>query len=107
MTRMELESGIRRLDRYRNINIGVMAVAVFGTPIVNIGLRLPIEIFLGVFFGVPLLGFGFAFLILRVFGLRCPHCGKYLGMEKRNYYDITKTGRCRACGMAVIDEVAE
>lgn len=84
-----------------------MALAVIGTPIVNIALRLPAEIFLGIFFGVPLLGFGFAFVILQVFGVRCPHCGSYLGTEKKNFYDITKTGRCRECGMAVITEVAE
>jgi hypothetical protein len=84
-----------------------MAVAVIVTPIVNVSVRLPVEIFLGVFFGIPLLGCGFAFVILRVFGVRCPHCGNHLGMEKRTFYDITKTGRCRKCGMAVIDRVAE
>jgi len=106
MTRTELSRAIRRHALYRDAILWIMAAAVFGTPVMNILLGIPPAIFLAIFFGVPALGFIGGFLVLRRFGVRCPHCGGYLGLEKKRFYDVTKAGRCRACGMEVIDDPA-
>jgi len=79
-------------------------VAVVGVPIVNVILRLPASVVLGLFVGASAVGFPLSYLVLRVYGLRCPHCSEYLGLEKPRFYDVTKTGRCRKCGGEVIDE---
>lgn len=106
MTKTDLEAAIRRHSRYRSVILFIMATAVFGTPIANIVFRIPVEVFLCLFFGIPILGFIAAYGALRVFGVRCPHCEAFLGMEKKKFYDVIATGRCRKCGKSVIHDVA-
>lgn len=106
MTKTELEVAIRRHSRYRSIILFIMAAAVFGAPIANIVFRFPAELFLCLFLGIPILGFFLAHVALRVLGVRCPHCEAFLGIEKKKFYDVIATGRCRKCGKSVIDDVA-
>ncbi len=105
MTRVELTAAVRRCNQLRMLILSVLAVAVVGVPIVNVVLRLPAPVVLGVFFGVPVVGFPLSYIVLRLYGVRCPHCAEYLGLEKRRFYDVTKTGRCRKCGGKVVDEM--
>jgi hypothetical protein len=106
MTRTELSRTIRRHALYRDSILWIIAAAVFGTAVVNILFGIPPGILISIFFGVPALGFICGFFVLRRFRARCPYCGGYLGLEKKRFYDVTKTGRCRACGTEVIDDPA-
>lgn len=105
MTRAQLTTAVRRHNRIRTLILSVLAVAVIGVPIANMLLRLPAAVVLGLFFGVPAVGFGLAYVVLRVYGVRCPHCTEYLGLEKPRFYDVAKTGRCRKCGREVVGEM--
>lgn len=53
---------------------------------------------------VPICVLGLCFIVLRRLGIKCPYCQAILGMEKKKFYDVTKTGRCRKCGKTVIDD---
>lgn len=54
---------------------------------------------------VPACALGLCFVLLRRFGVRCPHCQAFLGREKKKFYDVTVTGRCRKCGKGVVDDL--
>lgn len=104
MTRVELTTAVRRCNQLRGLILNVLVVAVIGVPIFSAVLRLPAAVVLGAFFGVPVIGFPLSYVVLRVYGVRCPHCAEYLGLEKPRFYDVTKTGRCRKCGGKVVDD---
>ena len=54
---------------------------------------------------VPACALGLCFVLLKAIGVRCPHCQVFLGREKKNFYDVTVTGRCRKCGKVVVDDL--
>ena len=116
MTRTELTAALRRLDRYRAWILGFALVVMLGFPWIgfyvtirpgysketqgNFVVLLALSALV-----VPVCALVLCFILLRRIGVRCPHCQAFLGMEKKRFYDVTVTGRCRKCGESVIDDM--
>ena len=117
MTRTELTSAVRRHNRYRVWLVNLALVALFGFPSLGIyvttrpgysperygGLVVALDICALV---IPICALGLTWLVLRRYGVRCPHCQAFAGLEKPRVYDVTVTGRCRQCGKILLDDMA-
>jgi hypothetical protein len=116
MTRAELTCVVRRYNRYRTWLLNFALMIMLGAPWIGVYVTMRpgyspdkqgdfVMLLALSALVVPLLVLGLLFLVLRRLGIRCPHCQSFLGLEKKKFYDVTVTGRCRKCGRSVIDDV--
>lgn len=117
MTRAELTWAVRRQNHYRAWLLNIALAVMLGFPWIGVYVTMrpsysPVKqgdfvvlLALSALI-IPILILGFSFFVLRRIGIRCPHCQSFLGLEKKKFYDVTVTGRCRKCGRSVVDDMA-
>jgi len=117
MTQAELTRAVSRLNRYRTWSLKIALVVMLGFPWIGVYVTMRpgyspekqgdfvVLLALSAVI-IPILILFVSFLLLRRIGIRCPHCQSHLGLEKKKFYDVTVTGRCRKCGRSVVDDMA-
>ena len=44
------------------------------------------------------------FLVRKLFPIPCPHCRAHLGVIKKKFFDVAKTGVCWKCRAVVVED---
>src|SRR5688500_8785765 len=95
MTRAELDVAVRRHIRSRLALMNSALVVLLGVPAAGVHFDLDPEIIIIGTLVVPFLLIALTIPLQMRLAPRCPNCQAPLGLEKKRFYDVVSTGRCR------------